>query len=264
MTQFNMSINATNALSDINERLKNKEVDNNNLLAGHRINHKTDLEQLETSKVVFSEHAFKKIIDFMNKTITNDFTEFGTYFYGKVLNNILYIEGYLSDFEHSDGIYESGAVEVTDKNLEELDLMTEKTDENPNPFNIVMHFHTHPDHIKDKNGNIITPASLLYSENDLYSYAYQQKYLQPNSSNSVIFLGCLLPANNGNPQINCVYYDIIKENFVNIPNIYYMFKNEVHKFNNNKIDDNITISKEEAQKIKSKVKTYKESTIEKK
>ena len=70
----------------------------------------------------------------------------------------------------------------------------------------------------------------------------------------------MLPANNGHPQINCVYYDIIKENFVNIPNIYYMYKNEVHKFNNNQIDDNITISKEEAQKIKSKVKVYKEST----
>lgn len=118
MKQFNMSADAKNALSKINERLKSKVVNNDDLLTGHRINHKTDLEQLETAKVVFSEHAFKKIIDFMNKTVTNDFTEFGTYFYGKMLNNILYIEGYLSDFAHADGIYESGAVEVTDKNLE--------------------------------------------------------------------------------------------------------------------------------------------------
>lgn len=141
--------------------------------------------------------------------------------------------------------------------------MTEKTDENPNPFNIVMHFHTHPDHVKDKEGNIITPASLLYSENDLYSYAYHQKYLQPNSNNSVIFLGGLLPANNGHPQINCVYYDIIKKNFVNIPNIYYIYKNNVCKFNNNQIDENIVISKEESQIIKAKVKIYKESKTEK-
>ena len=78
-----------------------------------------------------------------------------------------------------------------------------------------------------------------------------------------MFLGCLLPANNGHPQINCVYYDIIKENFVNIPSIYYMNKNDIHKFNNNQIDDNIIISKEESKKIKSKVKTYRENTTKK-
>ncbi len=258
MVRFNMSASAQSALSEITKRLKNKEVEDD-LLTGHRINHKTDLEQLQTAKVVFSEHAFKKLIDFMNKIINNDFTEYGTYFYGKVLNNILYIEGYLSDFAHSDGIYASGAVDVTNKNLKELELMTEKTEENPNPFNVVMHLHTHPDHIKDENGNIIIPKSRLYSENDLYSYAYQQKYLQPDSKNSVIFLGALVSANNGHPQINCVYYDITKENFVNIPNIYYMYKNNVHKFNNNQIDNNIVISEEESQKIKSKINIYKKN-----
>ena len=90
MAKVIMSTNAMNALSNINERLKSKRV-NNNLLDEHRINHKTDLEQLATAKVVFSELAFKKIVDFMNKAITNDFIEFDTYFYGMILNNILCI-----------------------------------------------------------------------------------------------------------------------------------------------------------------------------
>lgn len=42
-----------------------------------------------------------------------------------------------------------------------------------------------------------------------------------------------------------------------------MCKNDIHKFNNNQIDDNIIISKEEAKKIKSKVKTYRENTTKK-
>ena len=33
------------ALKDINDLLKHEAVDNNNLLTGHRINHKTDLEK---------------------------------------------------------------------------------------------------------------------------------------------------------------------------------------------------------------------------
>ena len=48
------------ALKDINDLLKHEAVDNNNLLTGHRINHKTDLEQIDNAKIVFSEPAFKK------------------------------------------------------------------------------------------------------------------------------------------------------------------------------------------------------------
>lgn len=246
------------ALKDINDLLKHEAVDNNNLLTGHRINHKTDLEQLDNAKIVFSEPAFKKLVNIINDAINNDFTEYGTYFYGDVLQNVLYIEYSLSNFESSNGIYKSGAVDVTEKNLKEMSFMTEKTSNNHNPFNIVMHFHTHPDHIKDFYGNILTPSSLLYSENDLYSYAYQQKYLQPTSNNPVIFLGCLVATNYGNPQINCVLYDERKQNFINIPNIYYINNDKVFKFNNVGIMNDIPTSQQEIHEIKERIRSLKD------
>ena len=256
MIQVNPSVQAQAALAEINELLKSPRVDNNHLLTGCRIDHKTDLEQLTTACVVFGAKAFSKLVGIMNECRAYDCTEFGTYFYGRALGDVLYIEKYSSDFAHSDGIYQSGAVEVTYQNFEELRTMTERTVNNPNPYNIVMHVHTHPDRVKDAYGNTVIPQSLRYSENDLYSYGYQQLYLQPKSGNPVVFLGLLIPANYKHPQIHCVFYDVNKQNFVNLPNIFYRYNNINHKFNNDDVTTNIAISKEEDQKIKSKLNPY--------
>ena len=51
---------AKQALKEINEKLKNSEVDNDNLLTGHRINHKKDMESNKLNQIKQIENARNK------------------------------------------------------------------------------------------------------------------------------------------------------------------------------------------------------------
>lgn len=241
---------AKQALKEINEKLKNSEVDNDNLLMGHRINHKKDMEQICNVKVILSEEIILKIVEFANQNHEQNYREFGTYFYGRMINNIIYISGYTgTDFCLSDGVYNNGAVDVSEKSLKELESLTQKIE---NPYNIVVHFHTHPSYVINNNGVLIKPASNFYSENDLYSYAYHQVYMQPNNS-PVIYLGGLIFNNLNSAEINFVFYDSINHEFCNLTNMYYLMNNNIYKINNGIMTDNSIISGKEKVKIKENI-----------
>ena len=46
-----------------------------------------------------------------------------------------------------------------------------------------------------------------YMDSDLYSYAYQQLYMQPCTSNSIIYFGMISVKENGSYKLRCVFYD---------------------------------------------------------
>lgn len=237
-----MKESAKVAMNEIVERLKTVEVDNDNLLEEHRIDHHTDMIQNDYVNLVLGEDVIRKILSFVAANNESNYREFGTYFYGKKIENTIYVTGYTgTDFEESDGVYSKGAVDVTEKNILELEMLTSKI---ANPYNVVIHFHTHPDYVKDSSGNLIKPASNLFSENDLYSYAYHQVHMQ-HKNNSVVYIGGMSSNKNGVPEINLVFYDPEKELFCNINKIFYFMKNNLCKIENDSlvdtkvVDDNV-------------------------
>ena len=225
-----MNKDAKQAMDLINKKLVSSKVDNNSLLKGHRIDQRKDFTK-KSIKIIFNEKTSKKLLNMVKKVLETDFAEYGTYFYGNVYDDFIYIDDVYSDFQLSDGLYENGAVEVTEQNLKELDMKTERS-LTENPCNVVMHFHTHPDHVQDKRGNILTPASSLMSEQDLYSYGYHQLYLQPTSKNPVLYIGGMLAKNYNKPQFNIVFYDIERQCFYNLNNIYLVQNQELIKVDN--------------------------------
>ena len=204
-------------MAQILYRLETSAVNNNDLLTGTNINQRTDFQKLNT-KIVFGEKASKKLISMVKDVVKMDSREFGVYFFGHTYDGFVYFDDFGSDFALSDGVYENGAVEVTPQNLEELDQKTEMslTDK---PCNVVMHFHTHPDTMY-KNGIPVAIHPLVMSQNDLYSYGYHQKYLQPNSGNKVLYLGGMLSRNHKKPQLNVVTFATDTEEFYYINNIF--------------------------------------------
>ena len=221
-----MKDSAKIAMNEIDERLKTEEVDNDDLLKGHRIDQHDDMLQNNYVNLVLGENVISKILSFASANNKNNYREYGTYFYGKMIGNIIHITGYTgTDFEMSDGVYSKGAVAVTKKNLQEIEILTSKIE---NPYNVVIHFHTHPDYVKDSNGQLIKPSSNLFSENDLYSYAYHQVYMQ-HKNNPVVYIGGMSSNKDGIPEINFVFYDIDKKAFWNINNIYYFLKGNLCK-----------------------------------
>ena len=220
---------AKEALGDINRVLASRKIPSSYLNQA-RIDHTTDMNSFYAS-VVFNERCTMKLLQSECYTKKNQ-VEAGTFFYGKVRGNTLYIDTYLSDFEHADGVYRNCAVDVTDHNLKELDLMTEKSEFNQHPYNVVVHFHTHPSVVINRNGVPITPNTFRYSEQDLYTYGYLQKYSQPVSDNFVLFIGGLMGINDERTQISMVFYDAVRKDFFNISNIYFLSNGELHKFNN--------------------------------
>ena len=246
-----MKKSAKEAMKEILEQLKTSEVDNDNLLKGHRIDQYTDMIQNHNTILVLNEEVMSKILSFSNANNESNYREFGTYFYGKNIDNIIYISGYTgTDFEEADGLYEKGAVEVTQRILQEMDILTSKIE---NPYNVVVHFHTHPDHIKNKQGEIIVPSFKLYSENDLYSYAYHQVYMQPEN-NPVVYIGGMSCNNNGSPRINFVFYDIEEQAFCNINNIYYLEKDNLCKIENFSLLDTKVMDDDETSKINKRIR----------
>lgn len=192
-------------MAEILARLETSVVNNDILLKGTSINQREDFKNLKT-KIVFGEKASKKLLDMVKKVISTDSREYGAYFFGNIHDGIVYFDDFGSDFALTDGVYENGAVEVTPQNLKELDQKTEKeyTDK---PCNAVMHFHTHPDTMYE-NGEPVVIHPLVMSQNDLYSYGFHQKYLQPNSGNKVVYLGGMLSKNHNKPEFSVVTFDI--------------------------------------------------------
>jgi hypothetical protein len=143
----------------------------------------------------------------------------------------------MSDFEKSDGLYKNCSVDITEKNMRELDMMTEYSSFNNHPYNIVVHVHTHPPVVINEHGVPITPNTFKYSEQDLYSYGYMQKYCQPITNNFVLFLGCLFAVDKERTQISIVHYDKVRKDFYNVSNIYFIHEGELYKFNNYNVEN---------------------------
>lgn len=89
-----------------------------------------------------------------------------------------------------------------------------------------MHFHTHPDTIYE-NGVSIVIHPLVMSQNDLYSYGFHQKYLQPDSGNKVLYLGGMLSKNHNRPELSIVTFDTDNEEFYFINNIFLVDNGEL-------------------------------------
>lgn len=216
-------------MAQILERLKTSVVDNENLMTGTGIDQRVDFKRFKT-KIVFSEKASKKLLSMVKSVINTDFREFGVYFFGNIDNGFIYFDDFGSDFELADGVYENGVVNVSEKNLKELDKKTEKayTD---NPCNAVMHFHTHPNRvIENEIPKTIHP--LVMSQNDLYCYAFHQKYLQPQSHNHVAYTGGMLAKNHNKPEFSIVVFDNENECFYYINNIFVIINGKLMRVDN--------------------------------
>ena len=237
-------------MAQILNRLETSVVDNNNLFTGTSINQRTDFKKLNT-KIVFSETASRKLLSMVKNVTNTDSREYGVYFFGNIHNGFIYFDDFGSDFELTDGVYENGAVLVTSKNLEELDQRTEMeyTDK---PYNAVMHFHTHPD-IVYKNGIPAEIHPLVMSQNDLYSYGYHQKYLQPNSGNKVLYLGGMLSKNHNRPKFSIVTFDTSIEEFYYINNIFIVEKGKLIRVDDKNFLNTTYVPLKLSQEKKSKI-----------
>lgn len=211
-------------MAQILNRLETSAVDNNNLLKGTNIDQRTDFKKLST-KIVFSEKASKKLLSMVKSVANTDSREYGVYFFGNTYNGFVYFDDFGSDFASTNGVYENGGVDVTSKNIEELNIKTEK-EYTDRPCNAVMHFHTHPDTIIE-NGVPAVIHPLVMSQNDLYSYAYHQKYLQPNSGNTVLYFGGMLSKNHNSPEFSVVTFDDDSEEFYYMSNMFLVENGEL-------------------------------------
>ena len=220
---------AIQALREINGLLKTAQVSNGELKDA-RIDHTTNMGKCYVS-VVFDEKCFKKIIEFNNFTREN-LVECGTFFYGRMKGNTIFVEDFFSDFEHTQGEFVDAAVHVTDRNMQEKKLLTERSEINHNPYNVVIHFHTHPSYGLRSNNEVVKTNTTRYSDQDLYTLGYLQKFHQPVSNNIIVFSGGLLAVDDCRTQISMVYYDLIRKDFYNMDNIYYMYQDKLYKFNN--------------------------------
>ena len=220
---------ALEALREINTLLRTANIPSKEL-PDARIDHTTDLAPFYVS-IVFTERCLKRIIE-MNNATRKNLVEYGTFFYGRLTGKTLYIDNYLSDFEKADSVFVEAAVNVTKRNMKEKEMLTEKSELNTNPYNVVVHFHTHPAYGITSDHKVFKPNTTRYSDQDLYTYAYLQKYHQPKSENRIFFIGGLLGVDNDRSQISAVFYDLGTKDFYNIEGIYYIYHNELFKFNN--------------------------------
>ena len=243
---------AIEALREINGLLKTAQVSNGQLKDA-RVDHTINMNKFHVS-VIFSEKCFKKIIEFNNLT-NHELIEHGAFFYGRVKGNSILVEDYFSEFEHTQGEFIDAAVHVTEKNLKEKQLLTEKSTINQNPYNVVIHFHTHPAYGIRADHQVLKTNTTRYSDQDLYTIGYLQKYHQPVSDNFVIYTGGLLAVDDGRTQISMIYYDPGKKDFFNINNLYYMYGDQLYKFNNYDITRSEKLDKTNTVKL---MKTFEE------
>lgn len=236
-----MKFLTSKAILEINANLNRGE--SSPMFSGSRVS-LDDLKEYSKVRIVFSEEAYTKLLQLFNKQ-----KNIGTYFYGKVFNNLVFISTSLSDYDVQRGTDDS-IVSYKKTCYQELKLMTEASDVMQKPFSAVIDFQ-----IRDINAE----NDLEYMDSDLYSYAYQQLYLQPMSKNSVVYFGMILVKENDVYKLRCVFYDSLEHTFIKISNIYYLCNREMHKFNNDSIDKFVELTVNEKQDILRKLKAYKGS-----
>lgn len=237
-------------MAQILNKLETNVVDNDNLLTGVSINQRTDFNRLN-AKIVFNERTTKKLKSMVTNVTNTDSREYGVYFFGNICNGIFYFDDFGSDFALANGVYENGAVDVTQQNLKELDEKTEKKYTN-NPCNAVMHFHTHPDTIYE-NGVPAVIHPLVMSQNDLYSYGFHQKYLQPNSGNTVRYLGGMLSKNHNKPEFNVVTFDVSREEFFYMNDVFIVENGKLKRVDVNNFLNTANIPLKISEEKKSKI-----------
>ena len=236
-----MKFLTSKAILEINANLNRGE--SSPMFSGSRVS-LDDLKEYSTVRIIFSEEAYTKLLQLFNKQ-----KNIGTYFYGKVFNNLVFISTSLSDYDVQSGTDDS-IVSYKKTCYQELKLMTEASDVMQKPFSAVIDFQ-----IRDINAE----NDLEYMDSDLYSYAYQQLYLQPMSKNSVVYFGMISVKENDAYKLRCVFYDSLEHTFIKISNIYYLCNREMHKFNNDSIDKFVELTVNEKQDILRKLKAYKGS-----
>lgn len=236
-----MKFLTSKAILEINANLNRGE--SSPMFSGSRVS-LDDLKEYSKVRIVFSEEAYTKLLQLFNKQ-----KNIGTYFYGKVFNNLVFISTSLSDYDVQRGTDDS-IVSYKKTCYQELKLMTEASDVMQKPFSAVIDFQ-----IRDINAE----NDLEYMDSDLYSYAYQQLYLQPMSKNSVVYFGMISVKENDVYKLRCVFYDSLEHTFIKISNIYYLCNREMHKFNNDSIDKFVELTVNEKQDILRKLKAYKGS-----
>lgn len=236
-----MKFLTSKAILEINANLNRGE--SSPMFSGSRVS-LDDLKEYSTARIIFSEAAYTKLLQLFNKQ-----KNIGTYFYGKVFNNLVFISTSLSDYDVQSGTDDS-IVSYKKTCYQELKLMTEASDVMQKPFSAVIDFQ-----IRDINAE----NDLEYMDSDLYSYAYQQLYLQPMSKNSVVYFGMISVKENDAYKLRCVFYDSLEHTFIKISNIYYLCNREMHKFNNDSIDKFVELTVNEKQDILRKLKAYKGS-----
>ena len=176
----------------------------------------------------------------------------GSYFYGRISNNLVFVSTSLSDYEIQKRRYTNPVISAKNDNLNELKLMTEKSDAIKSPYNAVVDFRVY------MHDNAVENAT-EYMDSDLYSYAYQQLYMQPCTGNSIIYFGMISVKENGSYKLRCVFYDFLDRTFIKVSNLYYMCAKEIHKFNNDSAHKSIELTSVEKQDILRKLKSYVES-----
>lgn len=236
-----MKFLTSKAILEINANLNRGE--SSPMFNGSRVS-LDDLKEYSTVRIIFSEEAYTKLLQLFNKQ-----KNIGTYFYGKVFNNLIFVSTSLSDYDVQRGTDDS-IVSYKKSCYQELKLMTEASDVMQKPFSAVIDFQ-----IRDINAE----NDLEYMDSDLYSYAYQQLYLQPMSKNSVVYFGMISVKENDAYNLRCVFYDSFEHTFIKISNIYYLCNGGMHKFNNDSIDKFVELTVNEKQDILRKLKAYKGS-----
>lgn len=207
-----------------------------------------DLNEYAGVRIIFSEEAYVRLLQLLNKQ-----ENIGSYFYGKISNNLVYISISISDYEIRRRKNYNSVISAKKENLDELKFMTEKSDALKNPFNAVVDFRVYES--DDNNQEVGTD----YTDSDLYSYAYQQLYMQPKSKNSVIYFGMISVKERGAYKLRCVFYDALECTFIRATNIYYLRNNEIYRFNNDSVDKSVELTSAERQDIIRKLKAYSES-----
>ena len=248
------------AIRKINESVKNG-ISSGVEFVDARINHNSDLEQ-KSIPIVFNEKCIKKILESCNEVVNSRTEERGTFFYGRIINDMMIFDTYKSDFELADGVFENGAVSM-ENCLPELEEMTKPSKNNSKPYNVVMHFHVHPSYVLVKNseGNYeeidVNYRSLLLSDQDYLAYEWLDNTQQYNPEGKTIFLGGLLSVNYGiKPNFTCVTYVDEKETFINFTNIYYIINDKVFRFNRFNISNSKLTNEESCHKIIDSIKAY--------
>ncbi len=240
-----MKFLTSKAITEINSSLDKREIFPS--FSENRVDLE-DLNEYSGVRIIFSEEAYIKLLQLLGKQ-----KSIGSYFYGKISNNLVFISTSLSDYDIQRRKYCNPVISANKDNLDELKLMTEESDAIKRPFNAVVDFRVYDDFSSDENG-------VIYMDSDLYSYAYQQLYLQPVSKNSVIYFGIISVKENGSYKLRCVFYDSLEHTFIKVNNIYYLRDKEIHKFNNDSVSKSVELTVAERQDILRKLKAYNDSS----